>query len=295
MKITAPGSFEAHPAPNLHDDRSARPSFKQISSEESDESSSRLESFHFHSAILPDDRRICIHLPPQYAADTTRHFPTFYLHDGQNLFDPRTSYVPGHTWRAGATADQMNKMKLAAPVILVGIANTGLRRMNEYTPTADYKMGGGEGDRYGRLITEELIPFIGRTYRTSSRPEDTGLGGSSLGGLISLYLGLQYPQIFGRLAVLSPSIWWDQRSILKFVQNLSLDGKQLPRIWVDIGTAEGQRHVRDAELLARMLQRKGWDPGTNLRFLEVAGGLHSEDAWADRFDQILSFLFPPSI
>ena len=162
--------------------------------------------------------------------------------------------------------------------------------MPEYTPTRDFRMGGGEGPRYGRLLVEELKPFIDRTYRTLPGPQDTGLGGSSLGGLITLYLGLQYPQVFGLLAVLSPSIWWDHRSILTFVQ--AARPKPALRIWLDIGTGEGARHVRDTELLNRMLIAQGWQPGVDLRLLIVEGAVHDEDAWAARFDQVLRFLFP---
>lgn len=308
MKTIAADPFAA--TSRIHDASPAaeRPRFARVSSAASagedqsaeagknacDGSWPRLESYDFHSAILPDDRRICIYLPPQYAADPARRFPVFYLHDGQNLFDPRLSYIPGQTWRAGTTADELNQANQIAPLILVGVANTGLRRMPEYTPTRDRKMGGGDGDLYGRLLVEELIPFIDQTYRTCSGAENTGLGGSSLGGLISLYLGLEYPEVFGRLAVMSPSIWWDQRSILAFVQQFAPGAAQRPRIWLDIGTAEGQHHVRDTELLNRVLQREGWQPGMDVKFLEVTGGLHSEAAWADRFDQVLRFLFPAS-
>jgi predicted alpha/beta superfamily hydrolase len=250
----------------------------------------RLESFHLHSAILPDDRTITVYLPPQYAEDPNRRFPVLYLHDGQNLFDPRTSYIPNRTWRAGATADELTYANRIEPIILVGVANTGLRRMAEYTPTRDFHMGGGEGRRYGRLLIEELKPFIDATYRTIPNPENTGLGGSSLGGLITLFLGLEHPNVFTRLAVLSPSIWWDHRSILTFVA----DAQPKPplKIWLDIGTAEGQRHVRDTELLARLLIKEGWQSGVDLAFHKAEGGVHDEDAWAARFDQVLSFLFP---
>ncbi len=295
MKITVPSILAAHPALFAGEETPAGPHFERVFPENDEGEPSRLESFQFHSAILPDDRRISVYLPPQYAADPGRRFPVFYLHDGQNLFDPRTSYIPGHTWRAGSTADWLNQIGRGEPLILVGIANTGLRRMPEYTPTRDFKMGGGEGDGYGRLIVEELIPFIDRTYRTAAGRENTGLGGSSLGGLISLYLGLRHPEVFGRLGVLSPSIWWDQRSILAFVEDFDSERHPRPRIWLDIGTAEGQRHVRDSELLSRMLQRQGWRLGIDLAFDKVDGGFHSEDAWADRFDQVLGFLFPPAL
>jgi predicted alpha/beta superfamily hydrolase len=281
-----------HPALFAGEETPAGPHFERVFSGNDEGEASRLECFQFHSAILPDDRRISVYLPPQYANEPSRHFPVFYLHDGQNLFDARTSYIPGHTWRAGKTADWLNQANQIQPLILVGIANTGLRRMPEYTPTRDFKMGGGEGHRYGQLIVEELMPFIHRTYRTSTGPENTGLGGSSLGGLISLYLGLQCPEVFGRLGVLSPSVWWDQRSILTFVREFD-PTRPRPRIWLDIGTAEGQRHVRDSELLSRLLQKQGWRLGVDLAFDKVDGGFHSEDAWADRFDQVLKFLFPP--
>lgn len=251
----------------------------------------RYETFHFHSAILPDDRTVFVYLPPQYAAEPDRRFPVFYLHDGQNLIDPQTSYIPGRTWRADQAADGTNAAGQAAPVILVGIANTGLRRMAEYTPTRDFRMGGGEGAQYGRLLVEEVKPFIDAHYRTLPGPATTGLGGSSLGGLITLYLGLQYPGTFGLLAVLSPSIWWDHRSVLTFVQ--AAKPKPNLRIWLDIGTGEGARHVRDTQLLNRLLVHDGWQPGVNLELLIVDGGVHDEDAWAARFDQVLRFLFPP--
>jgi predicted alpha/beta superfamily hydrolase len=251
----------------------------------------RLHNYAFHSAILPDDRVVSIYLPPQYESEPARRFPVFYLHDGQNLFDPQTSFVAGHTWRAGETADRMNRAGEAEPVILVGVGNTGFRRMPEYTPTRDYRLGGGEGHAYGRLLVEELKPWIDANFRTVPGPADTGLGGSSLGGLITLYLGLEYPEVFGKLAVLSPSVWWNQRSILGFVADAAPRPKL--RIWLDIGTAEGTRHVRDTELLHKRLVAKGWRPGVDLMLTMVPGGFHSEDAWAARFDRVLAFLFPP--
>ncbi len=266
------------------------PSFEAIPPANPDEQIDRLCCYHFHSAILPDDRVVSVYLPPQYESEPDRTFPVLYLHDGQNLFDPVTSYIPGRTWRAGSTADALNEEQRAEPLILVGVANTGLRRMPEYTPTRDFRMGGGEGARYGRLLIEELKPFIDATFRTQPAAERTGLGGSSLGGLITLYLGLEHPNVFTRLAILSPSIWWDHRSILTFVA--SATPKPPLKIWLDIGTAEGQRHVRDTELLARLLVKHGWRDGDDLAFFKVPGAVHDEDAWAARFDQVLSFLYP---
>jgi predicted alpha/beta superfamily hydrolase len=252
----------------------------------------RLERHRFHSAILPNpyDRCVSVYLPEAYAADPSRRFPVFYLHDGQNLFDDRTSYVPGHTWRAHTTADRLAASGEIEPVILVGVANSGLRRMAEYTPTRDFRLAGGEGHAYGRLLIEELKPLIDREYRTLPGPESTALGGSSLGGLITLFLGFEHPEVFGKLAVLSPSIWWNNRSILSFVE-APISRPNL-RIWLDIGTGEGGRHVRDTDQLFKLLKRRGWQEDIDLAYQRVPEAFHSEDAWADRFDDVLRFLFP---
>jgi predicted alpha/beta superfamily hydrolase len=250
----------------------------------------RYEVHEFHSEILPDDRMVQVYLPPQYMEQTDRRFPVFYLHDGQNLFDGRTSYVAGKTWRAHTTADRRTLEGLIEPVILVGIANTGLRRMAEYTPTRDFRMGGGEGRSYGRLLIEELKPKIDSSYRTLTGAEDTGLGGSSLGGLISLYLGWEYPEVFGKLAVMSPSLWWDHRSILSVINQPG--AKPELKIWLDMGMAEGGRHVRDADMLDRILLKQGWRSGVDLAYVKVEGAVHDEQAWSERFGDVLRFLFP---
>jgi predicted alpha/beta superfamily hydrolase len=175
-------------------------------------------------------------------------------------------------------------------LILVGIANTGLRRMAEYTPTRDYKMGGGEGRSYGRLLIEELKPLIDRSYRTSPGPESTGVGGSSLGGLISLYLGFAHPEVFGKVAVMSPSLWWDHRSILNAINDQAT--KPDVRIWLDMGTAEGLRHLRDTDMLERLLLKRGWRSGVDLSYVKVRDAVHDERAWSERFGDVLRFLFP---
>jgi len=254
------------------------------------DSNPRYSVAEFHSRILPDDRVVSVYLPPQYLEEEERRFPVFYLHDGQNLFDVRTSYIAGRTWNAHTTADRLTLAGEIEPVILVGIANTGLRRMAEYTPTRDFKMGGGEGRSYGRLLVEELKPLIDGSYRTLTEAENTGLGGSSLGGLISLYLGFSYPAVFGKLAVMSPSLWWDQRSILRTID--LRDPKPDLRIWLDMGTAEGVRHVRDTDMLERILLKHGWKAGKDLVYEKVDGAVHDENAWSERFGAVLRFLFP---
>ena len=244
----------------------------------------------FHSEILPDDRAVSVYLPPQYLEQKERRFPVLYLQDGQNLFDGRTSYVAGKTWKANTTADQLAEAGEIEPVILVGIANTGLRRMAEYTPTRDFKMGGGEGRSYARLLIEELKPWVDSLYRTLPEAENTGLGGSSLGGLISLYVGFAHPEVFGKLAVMSPSLWWDHRSILHAIEQQAK--KPDLRIWLDMGTAEGAKHLRDTDALERLLVKRGWRSGVDLEYVTAPGAVHDERAWSERFGDVLRFLFP---
>lgn len=270
----------------------------------------------FESAYLPQERDISIWLPPSYGCEPERRFPVLYMHDGQNLFDPHTSYVPGRTWEAHITADRMVREQCIEPVILVGINNTGHRRMAEYTPSRDWRHGGGQGPLYARLIVDELKPLIDRTLRTKPGPADTGLAGSSLGGLISLAIGLDYPQVFGKLGVLSPSVWWNRRDILTKIgpeestrsrilppfrrwepaaraEPVFNDERPRPKIWLDMGMAEGLRHLRDTDLLHQRLLTRGWQDGINLMYLRVPGGVHDESAWARRFDRVLAWLFPP--
>ncbi len=252
----------------------------------------RLDRYRFHSAILPDpyERCVGVYLPIAYETEPERAFPVFYLHDGQNLFDDRTAYVPGHSWKAHSTADRLAESGEIEPVILVGVANTGLRRMAEYTPTRDFKLAGGEGHSYGRLLIEELKPLIDSCYRTRREADATAIGGSSLGGLISLFLAFEHPEVFGKVAAISPSIWWNNRSILSFIE--SPEPPTGIRIWLDMGTSEGAKHLRDTDYLFRVLKRRGWREDIDLAYRRVPDGVHSEDAWAERFDDVLRFLFP---
>jgi len=245
----------------------------------------------FSSRFLPDDRDIAIYFPEAYRTQPRRRFPVFYLNDGQNLFDGRTSYCTNRTWRAHTTADELTRAGLIEPLILVGIANTGVRRMAEYTPTRDFRRGGGEGSLYAKLLVKDLKPLIDRRFRTLADCHNTALGGSSLGGLITLAIGLEHPSVFGKLAVMSPSVWWDNRSLLMLVNEAN--PKPDLRIWLDMGTAEGLRHLRDADLLHRRLVQRGWRDSVDLRYLRVPGAVHDEDAWAARFGDVLRFLFPP--
>jgi predicted alpha/beta superfamily hydrolase len=245
----------------------------------------------FHSAFLSDPRDLVVYIPPGYEQDAGRRYPVLYLHDGQNLFEGATAFVPGQDWHVNDTAEELIKAGVIEPLIVVGVYNTGKRRIDEYTPTRDRRQGaGGDATLYGRMLTEELKPFIDREYRTLPDAGNTGLGGSSLGGLVTLFLGLQHPDVYGKLAVLSPSIWWDNRVILNLVRRT--DPKPRLSIWLDIGTGEGGKHVRDARELRDELVKAGWVLGSDLVYAEIPDAGHNEAAWAGRVGPFLHFLFP---
>jgi predicted alpha/beta superfamily hydrolase len=251
--------------------------------------------FHIHrrfrSQFLEHERSIIVYLPPDYEARRGKglRYPVLYLHDGQNIFDRATSI--GEEWEVDETAQSLIEAGVIEPLIIVGIYNTGAHRIDEYTPVKDDHVdAGGHADSYGRMLVQELKPFIDGRYRTLPGVANTGLGGSSLGGLVTLYLGLRYPTVFSKLAVVSPSVWWGGRLIVREVEALA--GKLPLRIWLDAGTLEGDQVCKDARLLRDALVDKGWVLGEDLTFTEVDGGEHNERSWGARVDPILRYLYP---
>jgi predicted alpha/beta superfamily hydrolase len=244
----------------------------------------------FVAKLVEQHHDLLVYVPPMYETEGERRFPVLYMQDGQNLFDPETSFIKGNYWRLGETADALVEAGAIEPLIIVGIYNAGVKRVDEYTPVEDRRLGGGGADAYGRMLVEELKPFIDAHYRTLPGAEHCGMGGSSLGGLVTLHLGLRYPNEFSRLAVMSPSICWRNRAILKTVAALA--EKHVLRIWLDIGTRESKRAVPDLRALRDALVRKGWRLGEDLSYLEAEGGEHTESAWAQRAGAMLQFLFP---
>jgi len=246
----------------------------------------------FPSQTLPDKRDLIVYLPPGYDQNPERSYPVLYLQDGQNLFDGKTSFIPGRTWAVREQADAAIAAGEVEPLVIVGVYNTGERRLAEYTHEPDLRMGGGEAKAYGQMMTQELMPWIASQYRTRQDRESTGLGGSSLGGLVTLYLGLLHGERFGKLAVLSPSVWWARKSILSYLNERAPDLWERPRLWLDVGDREGRRTLQDVEHLARRLRANGWRAGETLHFERVAGGTHDEASWAHRVGPMLKFLFP---
>ena len=221
----------------------------------------------------------------------------FYLHDGQNVFDAATSLAG--EWRADETAKLLIQQNKIAPVILVGIDNNS-RRIDEYTITRDERRGaGGRGAAYARFVAEEVKPFIDKTYRTNASAAHTGVGGSSLGGTISLEILRAYPQTFGRCAVISPAAWWNDGEMLKRLEGeTDLSWAKGKKIWLDCGTKEGEadqheKYVDSVKRLAAVLKKAGLREGKDYRVVIVDGAEHNESAWAKRFGEVLMFLSPP--
>lgn len=245
------------------------------------------EGFRFHpdfkSKFLSKPREIIVYLPPGYAREKGRRYPVLYLLDGMSVFA---------SWRIDETARALAESGQIEPLIIVGIpsAATQQQRTDEYTPTHVFGYGGGKGDKLGRMLTEELKPFIDSQYRTLAGASDTALGGVSFGGLISLHIGLKHPEAFGRLAVMSPSVWWGDGLILRSVE--ALKSRPATRIWLDIGTAEGREMLHDAKRLRDALVKKGWTLERDLAYFEDKGAEHKDAAWARRADRVLKFLFP---
>jgi predicted alpha/beta superfamily hydrolase len=245
------------------------------------------------SSPLPDGRGLTVYLPPGYEENVDTRYPVLYLQDGQNLFDPARAFG-GQPWRVAETATALIDAGRIQPLIIVGIDHMGNERANEYTPTHDRRRGGGGADGYGAFLATEVKPLIDATYRTRNDAGDTAIGGSSLGGLVALYLALKLPQVFGKGAVMSPSVWWDRRAILRDVRRATAR----PKLWVDMGTAESRgagsarRALDDARLLRSGLVKAGWVEGSDLHYEEIEGGTHTERAWGDRFGRVLEWLFP---
>lgn len=247
---------------------------------------------NFESKLLGNKRAIRIYLPSGYATSRSRRYSVLYMHDGQNLFDGMTSYIPNKEWRVDETTTSLADAGLAEPLIVVGIDNAGIKRGDEYLPTSA-KLGdsrvGGQAELYTRFVVEELMPYVNKNYRTRTEPDRTGVCGSSFGGVISYYMATTRPKVFGRAGIVSPSLWWDDEWMTRDAKTM---GKKLPvRMWVDMGTAE-QGGDKQLVSFSAALKSKGWLSGRDLVTYIEQGGQHNEDAWAKRFGMMLMYLFP---
>lgn len=249
------------------------------------------------SPQLQNERHILVWLPPGYDDQEDRGYPVLYMHDGDNLFDDHTSFAG--EWHVDETLLHLAQEGLAA--IVVGIPNMGSERIAEYNPYDNF-MGRGRGDAHTRFVADTLKPIIDSDFRTRPAPACTALIGSSMGGLISLYGFLQYPEVFGRAGALSPSVWLGGRALFEMIRTRP---KNEGRLYLDVGTREGQNdHAHDDTVPANAasvrfrdstrrlrdaLQWVGYDD-EHLRYIEDDGAHHNEAAWARRFPDAVRFL-----
>jgi enterochelin esterase-like enzyme len=255
-----------------------------------------LRLHEFSSRIYRNTRMLRVWLPPGYDApeNADRHYPVLYLNDGQNLFDPATAFA-GVEWQVDETADRLIREGKISPLIIVGIDNTGVERIKEFLPYRSFSppVLRPQGKRYPDFLMREVMPFVYERYRIARGPEDTALGGSSLGALISLYTVMDRPGTFSRLLLESPSLFVSNRRILKYSRYF----RQWPeKIFVGIGTREAGREDKDRQVVedVRELQGIMHHAGLGDHQLRVridVGAGHNEGEWSKRFPEAVSFLF----
>jgi predicted alpha/beta superfamily hydrolase len=240
----------------------------------------RLEDVH--SPELANRRDVLVALPPSYGTSDGR-YPVVYMQDGQNLFDPATSYAGD--WGVLDTLAAHAASGIEA--IVVGIPNMGEERRDEYAPFPDARHGGGRGEAYARFVVRTLKPLVDREFRTRPGREDTAIAGSSLGGLLSLYAFITSPDVFGAVAAMSPSLWFARGAIFRWARGRRFGGG---RIYLDVGGREPPRTVRDTRRMRDLLVSQGYAPGSTLAYVEDPDGAHDEAAWARRFRAAFPFL-----
>ncbi|HMR89374.1 MAG TPA: alpha/beta hydrolase-fold protein [Saprospiraceae bacterium] len=237
----------------------------------------------FNMPQLNRKRKIWLYLPKDYQ-NSQKKFPVLYMHDGQNLFDKTTSF--SGEWRVDESLDSMI---LAGDYgcIVVGIDNGGANRLNEYSPWVNTQYGGGQGDEYVEFIVETLKPYIDQNYRTLSDADNTGIMGSSMGGLISMYAGIKYPEVFGRVGAFSSSFWFSDQSY-KQVEGTGVSPNSY--FYLIAGSQEGGDQVEDMNEMVGTLKSKGAED-INVFSQAHADGKHSEWYWEREFPKAYKWLF----
>jgi predicted alpha/beta superfamily hydrolase len=247
----------------------------------------------FESPQLGNRRDILVYLPPTYETGNKR-YPVLYLHDGQNLFDETTSFAG--EWQVDETMETLGQEGIEA--LVVGIPNAGLARLDEYSPFRD-KRSGGLGDHYLDFIANNVKPLVDARFRTLTGREHTGIMGSSMGGLISLYAFFHHPETFGLAGALSPAFWFAKGAIYDII-------KKAPyypgRIYLDAGTREhgeghwlitrsrSRQYYAGVRRMQRLLAKKGYRPRRDLLYMEEKWARHEEVAWARRLPKAIRFL-----
>ena len=225
-------------------------------------------------------RRIWIYLPPDYDHSSER-YPVLYMHDAQNLFDRQTSF--SGEWQVDESLNQEDLPKL----IVVGIDNGGEHRLDEYNPWTHPKYGGGEGDEFAAFVVETLKPYVDRHYRTRPGREDTGIMGSSMGGLIAHYTAFAYPQVFGRVGIFSPSYWLADGVYQQVSEAGHADGQT---VYFIAGANESSTLQAELQRMESLLRQAGY-PAEDLHLRFHPDGAHAEWYWAREFPGAVFWLY----
>ena len=253
-----------------------------------------LRLHEFRSRVFGNMRMLRVWLPKGYDEGSPMHYPILYLNDGQNLFDRATAFG-GVEWQVDETAERLICEQVIPPMIIVGMDHSQGERAREYIP---YRIRHPQltrplGRKYPTFVTDEVMPFIEHQYRVARGPQHTGLGGSSLGGLIALYTAILRPGVFGRLLVESPSLFLGNRRVIKESRLF----RQWPeRMFLAMGGRETGMPEKDEMLahdlleLGNVLKRAGMgDDRLRVKVDDIAG--HNESAWAARFPEAMTFLY----
>lgn len=251
--------------------------------------------FHeeFASKFLHNKRTVAVYLPPGYESTDAR-YPVLYMHDGQNLFDAATSAF-GDEWQADETAERLIREEKIRPLIIVGIYNTA-QRTREYTAPLGTRHRDAQGDAYCRFVIDEVKSMVDTTYRTHAEREHTAVAGSSLGGVISLYMCARFPDVFSRCGALSTAVGYQGEGLLDCLQQAPPKLNEI-RFCVLVGSKEGQsaeaslNFVQGSRDLGAALQSRGLTAEKNYHYLEVEDARHNEAAWAKQLEDVLLYLF----
>lgn len=242
-----------------------------------------------------EPRAVLVYLPPSYAISEA-HYPVLYMHDGQNLFDEATSY--SGKWGVDEAAESLAQRGLEA--IIVGVPNGGLKRLDEYGPwfEPDVRLpgveegAGGRAEDYLAFLLETVKPLVDSSFRTRTDRASTGIAGSSMGGLISLWASLRAHEHFGFCGAFSSALWVGEERIFEYVRQHVAPGL---RVYLDCGRLEGvgrygQREYLEANRRMRdILKAQGYD----LVWVEDRRGHHNEADWRRRFGPVLEWFLNP--
>ena len=238
----------------------------------------------FYIPQLKEYRRISIYLPSDYEA-SKETYPVLYMHDGQNVFDASTAY--NGEWKVDETLTKLEKEK-NLKLIVVAIDNGESARTDEYTPWSNLKHGGGDGEKYVDFLVNTLKLHVDEHYRTKPQREFTGIMGSSLGGLISMYAIMEHQNVFGRAGVFSPSFWFSKQAY----EQVEAKGNQFEdtKIYMIMGNKEGNDMVKGIKKMTKTLKKTGFNSNQYQSIIHK-DGTHSEWYWEREFEEAVLWLF----